>query len=73
MRTTPTEILPVSSVAVLCKVTAILSFAASEQTDQFLPAMIRKTVLEHLKLYRVQKKSSYKDFAREHREFVNGH
>lgn len=45
---TPTEILPVSSVAVSCKVKAILSFAASEQTVQFLPAMIRITVLEHL-------------------------
>lgn len=38
---TPTEILPVSSVAVPCKVKAILSFAASEQTVPFLPATIR--------------------------------
>jgi len=42
---TPIEILPFNSVAVTCKVKAILSLAGSEQTVKFLSPRNRTTVL----------------------------
>lgn len=42
---TPIEILPFTSVAVTCKVKAIISFAGSEQTVKFLSLRNRTTVV----------------------------